>query len=83
MQTDPTSFHSQDHSKVIPPAPVSSEAHVANQQDRNVKQARDRAQYVRQQKGHSWVKEWLVLGIWTLWIRPIYFAVSPNHFYHF
>jgi hypothetical protein len=48
----------------------------------DVKKARDKAVYTRQQKGHSWVKHWLVLGIFTLWILPIYYTVSPNHYWH-
>lgn len=48
---------------------------------RNVKQGRDNSQYVRQQKSHSFVMEWVVLGVFTLWIRPIYFALSPNHYW--
>lgn len=47
-----------------------------------VKQSRDRAQYVRQQRGHSWVLHWLVLGIFTLWIVPLYYTFSPNHYWH-
>ena len=37
--------------------------------------------YVRQQKGHSII---LLLCIdWiTLYIRTIYYAASPNHFFH-
>ena len=48
----------------------------------NVKQSRDRAQYVRQQKGHSWILHWVVLGIFTCFIVPIYYSVSPNHYWH-
>jgi hypothetical protein len=47
-----------------------------------VKQARDGAGYVRQQKGHSWVLHWCVLGIFSLFIVPIYYSVSPNHYWH-
>lgn len=47
-----------------------------------VKQSRDRAQYVRQQKGHSFILEWFVFGIFTVFIRPIYLAFSPNHYFH-
>lgn len=57
-------------------------AQAAEVKAKPVKQARDRAQYVRQQKGHSFVMEWLVFGIFTCFIRPIYFAVSPNHYFH-
>lgn len=61
------------------PQPVQARAHVA---DQPVKVARDRAQYVRQQKGHSWFLWWLILGPLTLWIPAIYFSVSPNHYWH-
>lgn len=47
-----------------------------------VRQARDRAQYVRQQKGHSWVVWWLLLGPITLWIPAVYYSFSPNHYWH-
>ncbi|UVG33844.1 membrane protein [Microbacterium phage HerculesXL] len=47
-----------------------------------VRQARDRAQYVRQQKGHSFILHWLVLGVFTVFIVPIYYSVSPNHYWH-
>ncbi len=47
----------------------------------NVKQGRDRSQYVRQQKGHSIIKH-LLLGWLLLWIPTIYYAVSPNHYFH-
>ncbi|AXQ52925.1 hypothetical protein SEA_NEFERTHENA_62 [Microbacterium phage Neferthena] len=50
--------------------------------EERVKVARDRAQYVRQQKGHSWFIWWLILGPVTLWIPAIYFSVSPNHYWH-
>lgn len=57
--------------------PVAASANVAD-----VKQSRDRAQYVRQQKGHSLVLHWFVLGIFSAFIVPIYYSVSPNHFWH-
>ncbi len=46
-----------------------------------IKQARDKAQYVRQQKGHSLTKH-LILGIFVLWIPAIYYSFSPNHYWH-
>lgn len=47
----------------------------------NVRQAADRAQYVRQQHGHSLVKH--ILFGWILaYIPTIYYAVSPNHYFH-
>jgi len=47
-----------------------------------VKQARDRAQYVRNQRGHSWLFAWIILGPITCFIVPIYWTVSPNHYFH-
>lgn len=44
-------------------------------------QARSGAQYVRQQTGHSLTK--LILLDWiTLYMRTIYYACSPNHYFH-
>lgn len=47
----------------------------------DVRQARDRAQYVRQQQGHSIIKH-LLFGWVLLWIPTIYYAISPNHYFH-
>jgi hypothetical protein len=47
----------------------------------NVRQSRDRSQYTRQQKGHSIVKH-LLLGWVLAWIPTIYYAISPNHYFH-
>lgn len=41
----------------------------------------NKAQYVRQQKGHSLLLA-IFMGWTTLWILPIYWAISPNHYYH-
>lgn len=41
----------------------------------------DKAQYVRQQKGHSLILH-LLLGGLALYIPTIYFAVSKNHYFH-
>jgi len=57
------------------PAPVPAVNHVA------VKQSRDKAQYTRQQTGHSVIKHAL-LGMFVLWIPTIYYAASPNHYWH-
>lgn len=77
---------SLDYQTPVYPEPVrASAAHYFGEtgtQGKPVRQARDRAQYVRQQKGHSFILEWLVLGIFTVWIRPLYFAFSPNHYFH-
>ena len=46
------------------------------------KEARDGAQYVRQQKGHSIVLM-LILCLFGIGIPfAIYYAISPNHYYH-
>lgn len=37
--------------------------------------------YTRPQKGHSLILHILLGGI-VLWIPSIYYAVSPNHYYH-
>jgi len=77
-----------------PAQPVTAASHIAYMADvpvegprhahpkkSNVKQSRDRAQYVRQQKGHSFIVHWLLLGIFSMFIVPIYYSVSPNHFW--
>lgn len=61
--------------QAVPP-PVKSDNHTAN-----VKQSRDKAQYVRQQKGHSLTLH-LLLGFLVLWIPAIYISCSPNHYWH-
>lgn len=57
-------------------APVSARSHV-----NNVRQSRDRAQYVRQQKGHSLILH-LLVGMLVLWVNVIYISASPNHYWH-
>lgn len=47
----------------------------------DIKQSRDRAQYTRQQKGHSLTAH-LLLGVVVLWVNVIYISVSPNHYWH-
>lgn len=68
-------------------AEVSRRRNVAHRRAGNrggvtVKQARDGAGYVRQQKGHSWILGWLLVGPLTCFIVPIYWSVSPNHYWH-
>ena len=63
-------------------AEITRRRNVAHRKEGNMKTSRDGAQYVRQQKGHSWVLHWLVLGIFTCFIVPIYYSVSPNHYWH-
>lgn len=47
-----------------------------------VRQSRDQAQYVRQQKGHSILLHIFLIGPFTLWIPMVYISVSPNHYWH-
>ena len=47
----------------------------------DVMQARDRAQYTRPQTGHSILLH-LFFGVFLLWIPTLYYAVSPNHYWH-
>lgn len=47
-----------------------------------MKQATDGSNYVRQQKGHSLTLHLLLIGPLTLFISTIYYAVSPNHYFH-
>jgi hypothetical protein len=60
------------------PQPVPATAHVSQP----VRQARDQAQYVRQQKGHSLLLHLFIIGPLTMWIPAIYITASPNHFWH-
>lgn len=46
-----------------------------------VRQSADKAQYVRQQKGHSLILH-LILGMFVVWINVIYISASPNHYWH-
>lgn len=46
-----------------------------------VRQSMDRSQYVRPQQGHSLLLH-LFFGGFLLWIPSIYYAISPNHYYH-
>lgn len=62
-----------------PQQPIQVTVTAPSQPD--VRQARDKAQYTRQQTGHSIVKH-LLLGWIVLWIPTIYYAVSPNHYFH-
>lgn len=55
---------------------------AAFQTESKVRQSRDRAQYVRQQKGHSLILNLLLVGPLTLYITTVYYSVSPNHYWH-
>ena len=71
-----------DHYQSAPAAaqqPVQVAAQASVQTDS--RKAHDKAVYTRQQKGHSLTKH-LLLGAFVLWIPTIYYAVSPNHYFH-
>lgn len=61
---------------------INKRRHIAHRKEGNMKTSRDGAQYVRQQKGHSWLIGWLLIGPLTMFIVPIYWSVSPNHYWH-
>ena len=46
-----------------------------------MREARDGANYVRQQKGHSLIKH-ILLGCFICWVNVIYISISPNHYWH-
>lgn len=46
-----------------------------------MREARDGANYTRQQKGHSIIKH-IIFGVVILWINVIYITISPNHYWH-
>jgi hypothetical protein len=54
---------------------------VDENQKNDIRQSRDRAQYVRQQKGHSLTMH-LLFGWIVLYIPTIYYSASPNHYWH-
>lgn len=79
-------YSDPDYQPLIP-GNVNQGQHVAAsvpapKKAKDVKVARDRAQYVRQQKGHSLLLWLFVLGPVTLWIPTVYYSCSPNHYWH-
>lgn len=50
------------------------------QNEKNLK-GKDGANYTRIQKGHSLILA-IALGWLTLYIVPIYWAISKDHYYH-
>lgn len=62
-----------------PDAP--SPQHTAGPMTASKLNVKREVQYTRQQHGHSLTK--LILIDWiTLYIRTIYYACSPNHYFH-
>ena len=47
----------------------------------NIHKSKDGTQYIRQQKGHSIILA-IFLGWTTLYILPLYWTFSPNHYWH-
>lgn len=68
--------------RALQEAEINRRRNVAHRKAGNMKTSRDGAQYVRQQKGHSWLLGWILLGPLTCFIVPIYWSVSPNHYWH-
>lgn len=63
------------------PVQPTAQAHAPAPVKTDSRKARDKAVYTREQKGHSLTKH-LLLGIVVLYIPTIYYAVSPNHYFH-
>lgn len=61
--------------------PYAPEQHSSGPMTSSQLNVERRASYVRQQKGHSVTKH-LLLGWLALYIPTIYYAVSPNHYWH-
>jgi hypothetical protein len=36
----------------------------------------------RAQKGHSIIRDGMLLGVFTMWMLPLYWTFSPNHYWH-
>lgn len=66
----------------MPPHPWGPEDQPAVAANMQYRHARDKAQYVRQQKGHSILLHIFLIGPFTLWIPMVYISVSPNHYWH-
>lgn len=52
-----------------------------NTKNKDNLKGQDGAHYIRQQKGHSAILA-IIFGGFTLYILPIYWLVSKNHYYH-
>jgi len=48
----------------------------------SVKQSRDKAQYTRQQQGHSLTLHILLCFVFVGWVTLPYYSISPNHYWH-
>jgi hypothetical protein len=81
MLNDQMGAYSNPDYQPIPPVQQQPAQPAPAQPAAPVKQARDKAQYVRQQKGHSLTKH-LLLGWVVLWIPAVYYTFSPNHYWH-
>ena len=62
------------------PAAAAVPLQVVVKQDGS-RRARDGAQYVRRQNGHSLTLH-LLFGAFVLWIPTIYYTLSPRHYWH-
>lgn len=80
-QIPPVAPDGQSLEYQTPVGPVARPVMARDVVDREVRQSRDRAQYVRQQKGHSLILH-LIFGGFILWANVLYISVSPNHYWH-
>ena len=63
------------------PAPASLQAQSSGPMTSGSLKVKREVVYNREQKGHSIIKH-VLLGGFALWIPTIYYAVSPNHYFH-
>lgn len=80
-RTEPTPIFSAAEREAIRQANYPAPQPAPQPATKPVKQARDRAQYVRQQTGHSLILH-LTVGALALWIPALYVTISPNHYWH-
>lgn len=73
-------FDGTQWTDVYAPVPNQSPHHAGPISSANLDVQR-KVVYNRQQKGHSLTKH-LLLGVFVLFIPTIYYAVSPNHYFH-
>lgn len=74
MASIPPTTPSGDNVPVQYPEPVRAKDHHAADGHAVV--------YTREQKGHSIILHWFVLGIFSMFIVPVFYTVSPRHYWH-
>jgi len=70
-----------DHFQSVLVAPAVPQQAIVQVPTQTPRMARDNTVYTRQQKGHS-LMAFLLIDWITLYMRTIYYSVSPNHYWH-